>query len=274
MRRSAFALFLLVGCSQCEEPNPNPELLLSDNGTQVVFSTGEPQLRLTHPSGWSVASGVGDNCSAFSAALRPAGADPRRFHGPDSPPEDLVWMHLKGAEPTGVNRWKLSLESSDQSESAVGTLVMSEGIEGFIDANFELDAPTGWSLWLPPALFFRRTDQFTHGAGEVFDGVDLMGRTTQIYFQAPAQTTSGLKKACARTLHSDHGKRSLGWKRSVWRHDMGATDRSQMVRAGKSLPCACAWIRLQRTLRLMHGVWVFPLCRQSGSSRPRLGGMS
>ena len=241
MRRLAFAVVLLVGCSQCEEPNPNPEFLLSDNGTQVVFRAIQPQLSLTHPSGWSVASGVGPDCSAFSAALRPAGADPRRFHGPEAPPEDLVWMHLTGAEPDGVNRWKLTLKSDDQSESAVGTLVMSEGIEGFIDANFELDAPDGL-VALVATCFVLPTERPVHavGAGEVFDGVDLMGRTTQIYFQAPAQTTSGLneKHVPVPFIATTEGLGLWVETERVAAIDMGDTDRSKMVfRAqGKSLP--------------------------------------
>ena len=122
MRQFVWALVMMAGCSPWGEPLPLRTEVISDLGTFVAFDAATGVLSLRHDSGWAVSTGGDGRCSAFSAALRPAGTDPRRFHGPEAPPEDLVWMHLRSAEVTGDGQWTLALRSDDGTEAASATL--------------------------------------------------------------------------------------------------------------------------------------------------------
>ena len=241
MRQFVWALVMMAGCSPCGEPLPLQTEVISDNGTFVAFDAATGVLSLRHDSGWAVSTGGDGRCSAFSAALRPPGTDPRRFHGPEAPPEDLVWMHLRSAEVTGDGQWTLALRSDDGTEAASATLSLSQGAQGFVDAEFALEAPDDL-IALVAACFRLPEDQPVHavGAGETFEGVDLMGRTTQIYFQAPAQTTSGLneKHVPVPFIATTEGLGLWVETERVAAIDMGETDRGEMVfRAqGKTLP--------------------------------------
>jgi len=232
MRWLVGCVVLLGGCSDCGQEDPIPSVLLSDNGTQVRFEEASGGLQLSHLDGWEVRSGAEGDCTAFSAALRPVGTDPRRFHAPDAPPEDLVWMHLRASERIGDHQWRLSLRSDDGSESAQATLTMKLGAEGFVDADFELEQPDEVVAMLATCFVLPQdADVHAVGAGEVFEGVDLMGRVTPIYFQAPANTESGLneKHAPVPFIATTEGLGVWLETERVAALDMGSSNAGQMV---------------------------------------------
>ena len=192
-----------LGCSDGSTPEPEPDVLqVTSATTRVEVELSPFQLR------WANAQGALDYpnaaCSPFAIALRPDSDTGELFHFPQAPGDDLIWVHAGDAQL--VQRDPLVLEVSlvDDEGRYPGTATVEiglpQGAEPEDAALIQVRLLTDYNpraVAMIDTCFGMVPGEHAVGGGERFDGVDLGGKVTPLFFQAPGPYASATNEAHA-----------------------------------------------------------------------------
>jgi alpha-glucosidase (family GH31 glycosyl hydrolase) len=215
----------LVGLTGCAAEAPLSSWEVREGETTVTVHSSPFALTVSR-SGQSVgATRIGTGaCAPLALALRRPGDDPRRFHAPEDPTDDLNW--LRSGDATLLAREPLTLEVAlrgDQGESEKAQVTVRAGGDGFVDVAVEFVAPDATIALVNTC--WQAADH-TVGGGEVFEGADLTGRTIPLYFAAPRNYASSTneKHAPVPFVATDAGLAIFVETERVGAIDASATD--------------------------------------------------
>ena len=246
-----FGLFCNA-CAACEEESIQDFIERSEGTTRVV-ATFSPFSLQVFEGERLVGRTAERGCPALSLALK-GGTSAERFHPPEEPTDDLAWLESTDAELQEDGSLLIPLKGDLEGESA--RLTLTSGVEGFIDIEIQFTAPSE-QIAMNRICWQLREGEHVVGAGERFDGVDLLGRVVPLYFAAPRNYASSTNESHAPVpfFATTQGFSVLTETERVGAYDVGATDPDHLralfhgdrlplrVRAGSILDNAAAHAR-------------------------------
>ncbi len=180
------ALLLLGSCGGCEPPAPPAPLVWQSGETRVIVHESPFALEIAGAA--STAHGERD-CGALAVALRPADDEGTRYHRPDSPSDELVWLRAGDASRVAADELSVELLADDGEPAGSARLRLAAGAEGFVDVDVQL-AFDDREVALVSLCFGLSEGEHVVGGGERFGGVDLLGHTVPLTFNAPGPYAS------------------------------------------------------------------------------------
>ncbi len=184
-----------AGCPTDDGPPPGPQTVWEVDDTTVAFSLS--------PFGWTVTRGDDEvsrsrsgqgHCAPLAMGLRPFDDSGGRFHRPDAPGDDVVWLTSGDAEATddGLVVTLASADGAFESEAVVEVTGSGEYVQLTVRTD---ENPRALALFSFCMDF--HDDEHAVGGGERFESPDLAGRTIPLYLLAPGPYDSGTNETHA-----------------------------------------------------------------------------
>ena len=203
---------------------PPPALSVSEDATRVRWTLSPFSFEVWDDSTETLVGKTqkaGGDCAPLMVALRPLD-DEGRFHRPETPESGLIWLRSGNARLTDENEVEVELLDAQDKVQGEAGVEITKGEEGFVSLSVKWPFPET-EIAMAGVCFELAEDEHVIGAGERFDGVDLVGRTIPLAFTLPGPFSSGTNESHAPVpyLTTSRGLGALVMSERVGAFDVG-----------------------------------------------------